>query len=294
MRSSDVREVAGEGHAAVMKLWVRRHRDLSRARNRIVCRLHSVLCELVPGGFAKHISYIQAAKVLESIAAVGAVAAARVELAHELLEDLGRVDEQRRAAKRRLANIVAAAHTTVTDIPGVGPVVAATVLGSVADVRRFPSKDSFAAYNGTAPIEASSGNRTIHRLSRRGNRQLNHVIHMAAVSQISHDTAGRVFYERKTAGGMAPKSALRALKRRVSDAIYARMIADARSSIRDRGRDPGGQAGNDSASSATGSHPATPALRTSHSRAKANSRSSDQAANTSSSMRSSKTRTKTS
>lgn len=60
---------------------------------------------------------------------------------------------------------------------GVGPIVAATVLGYVRDIRRFPTRDRFASYNGTAPIEASSGNRTIHRLSRRRNRQLNYVIH---------------------------------------------------------------------------------------------------------------------
>src|SRR6185312_16885214 len=101
-----------------------------------------------------------------------------------------------------------------------------------------------------APIEASSGNRTIHRLSRRGNRHLNHAIHMAAVSQISHHgTAGRDYYLRKIEEGMAPKSALRSLKRKISDALYARMIADARRAARQPNRGgPGGQTGNDSAS----------------------------------------------
>lgn len=290
LRSPDVHEVSADGDTAIMKLWVRRHRDLSRTRNRIACRLHAVLCDLVPGGFPKAISYIQAAKVLAGITPLGTVDRARVELAHDLLQDLGHVDEQRRAVKARLAKIVTASKTTVTDVSGVGPIVAATVLGSVADVHRFTSKDAFAAYNGTAPIEASSGNRTVHRLSRRGNRQLNHVIHMAAVSQIAHhDTPGRVYYERKVNEGMAPKSALRALKRRVSDAIYARMIADARRAARAQDSDPGGQTGNDSASSATGSHPAgasssdkpLPGHRE-------NSRTSTQAADTSSLVRSSK------
>jgi transposase len=271
MRSPDVRAVAAEDHASVMKVWVRRHRDLSRTRNRIVCRLHAVLCDLIAGGFPKHISAIQAAAVLESIDPVDAVGEARLELAHELLEDLRRVDEQRRAAKRRLTKIVAASGTTVSQVYGAGPVVTATVLGDVGAISRFPTRDHFAAYNGTAPIEASSGNRTIHRLSRRGNRHLNHAIHMAAVSQISHHgTAGRDYYRRKIEEGMAPKSALRALKRKISDALYARMIADARSAARqpDQGG-PGGQTGNDSASSATGSHP-EPALRKSHSRTATN------------------------
>jgi len=275
MRSPDIRAVAAEDHASVMKVWVRRHRDLSRTRNRIVCRLHAVLCDLVAGGFPKQISAIQAAAVLDGIKPVDPVGQARLELAHELLEDLRRVDEQRRAAKRRLTKIVAESGTTVSEVYGAGPVVTATVLGDVGAISRFPTRDHFAAYNGTAPIEASSGNRTIHRLSRRGNRHLNHAIHMAAVSQISHHgTAGRDYYLRKIEEGMAPKSALRALKRKISDALYARMIADARRAARqpDQGG-PGGQTGNDSASSATGSHP-EPALRKSHSRTATNSKSS--------------------
>ena len=83
-------------------------------------------------------------------------------------------------------------------------------------------------YNGTAPIEVSSGPRKIYRLSRRGNRRLNHAIHMAAVTQVSHrHSDGRAYYERKLAEGKTPKEALRALKRQVSDTIFARLQADA-------------------------------------------------------------------
>jgi transposase len=277
MRSSDPRAVAGEDHTAVMKLWARRHRDLSRARSRVVCRLHAVLCELVPGGFPKHISAKQAEAVLQQIQPYNAVAQARLALANELLEDLRRIDAQRREAKKRIAQIVKAAPTRLTDLRGVGPVVAATVLGYVGDIDRFPTRDSFAAYNGTAPIEASSGSRTVHRLSLRGNRQLNHAIHMAAVTQLSHPSAGQDYYLRKRAEGMPPKTALRALKRKVSDALYAQMIADHRRTAGEDDRDPGGHTGNNSASSAAGSHPDTPALRTSHSRAASNSRSTDPA-----------------
>jgi transposase len=267
LRSPDVRAVTAEGDTAVIKLWARRHRDLSRARNRIACRLHAVLCELVPGGFAKEITAGQATHALAVITPLGASAVARLELAHELLDELRIVDEQRRATKNRITRIVAATKTSVTDIYGVGPIIAATVLGYVGDIHRFPTRDRFAAYNGTAPIEASSGNNNVHRLSRRGNRQLNHAIHMAALSQIRYpDTIGRAYYDRKIAEGMKHKSALRALKRKISDAIYARMITDARAEARHAAKDPGGQSGNDSASSAAGSHPEQPALRTSHSR----------------------------
>ena len=121
------------------------------------------------------------------------------------------------------------------------------MIGYVGDVSRFASRDHFAAYNGTAPIEVSSGNRKIYRLSRRGNRRLNHAIHMAAVTQIRirHST-GRAYYDRKIAEGKTHKEALRSLKRRISDALFARLLADARRAA-DAATGPGGQTGNDSA-----------------------------------------------
>ena len=135
------------------------------------------------------------------------------------------------------------------------------MIGYVADAARFPSRDRFAAYNGTAPIEVSSGNRKIYRLSRRGNRRLNHAVHMAAVTQIRHrHSDGRAYYDRKLAEGKTPKEALRSLKRRVSDAIYARLQADARRAAAfARTAGPGGQPGNDSVASAAGSPPKTSA-----------------------------------
>jgi transposase len=139
------------------------------------------------------------------------------------------MDVQLLDAKKKLTVAVRASGTTLTSVFGVGPVVVATVIGDVRDVARFPGRDHFAACNGTAPIEVSSGSRKIYRLSRRGNRRLNHVIHMAAVTQIRYRHGeGRAYYERKLAEGKSPKEALRAFKRRVSDAIFAQLQADAR------------------------------------------------------------------
>jgi transposase len=229
LRSPARRQVTPDDHAAVLKVWSKRHRDLGRARTQVVCRLHAVLCELIPGGVAKQIYAAHAAHLLESVTPSTAVEAARCELAGEFLEDLRRIDAQLREAKKKLDAAVQASGTNLTSIFGVGPVVTATVIGAVRDVSRFPSRDHFAAYNGTAPIEVSSGRRKIYRLSRRGNRRLNHAIHMAAVTQIRyHHSDGRAYYERKLAEGKTPKEALRALKRRISDAIYAHLQADAR------------------------------------------------------------------
>jgi transposase len=256
LRSSTVREVHVEDHAAVMKVWAKRHRDLSRQHNRVACRLHSVLCDLVPGGIAGEISPAHATRLLDGLEPAGAVATARPQRAVELVADLVRLVDQRRDARRRIAAAVAASKTTVTELFGVGPIVAATVIGEVGDVSRFPTRDHFAAYNGTAPIEASSGGRRkVFRLSRRGNRRLNHVIYMAAVTQIRfRHTDGRAYYDRKIAQGHTGKEAIRALKRRISDAIYTRLRHDAERTAH-VAAGPGGHSRNDSVACAAGSHP---------------------------------------
>ena len=251
LRSAAGQEVTADGHARVLKVWAKRHRDLSRARNQAVCRLHAVLCELIPGGVADEITAGQAARLLSQISPSGPVAQARCELAAELLADIRHLDARRRDARTKLAAAVKASGTSLTEVFGVGPVIAATVIGDVVIVARFPTRDHFAAYNGTAPVEVSSGERKIYRLSLRGNRRLNHAIHMAAITQIRHKHSdGRAYYERKIAEGKTHKEALRCLKRRISDAIYARLRADARLV------GPGGQPGNHSVSRAASSHPA--------------------------------------
>jgi transposase len=172
LRSRTVREVAADDHCAVLKMWSRRQHDLGRNRTRIACRLHASLCELVPGGIGKEITIAHAARVLAQAARSGAVQLARAELAADLLEDLRRADEQLRETKKKLAAAVRATGTSLTEIFGVGPVIAATVIGETGDVSRFAGRDAFAACNGTAPIEVSSGKRKVFRLSRRGNRRI--------------------------------------------------------------------------------------------------------------------------
>ena len=255
LRSPGVREARRDDHAAVLKVWSKRHRDLGRSRTQVACRLHAVLCELVPGGVSKAITAGQAAALLESITPAGAVAAARCELAAGFIEDLRRIDVQMRDTKKKLATVVRAAGTSLPGLFGVGPVIAAAVIGDVRHASRFPSRNHFAAYNGTAPIEVSSGGRKIYRLSRRGNRRLNHAIHMAAVTQIRNPgSEGRAYFEKKLAEGKTRKEALRALKRQVSDAIFACLQADARRADA-QVKGPGGQPGNHSVSRAAGSHP---------------------------------------
>ena len=264
LRSAACPPVRADDHAAVLKVRAKRHRDLSRARNQVTCRLHAVLCELVPGGVSKEIYAAAAARILAQVQPCSAVQAARRELAGEFLADLRRIDSQRRDTRKKLAAAVRASGTTVTEVFGVGPVV-----GGRRDRRRprhlpLPGPGCFAAYNGTAPVEVSSGNRVIYRLSLRGNRRLNHAIHMAAVTQIRYrHTKGRAYYEKKLAEGKTSEEALRALKRQVSDAIYQKMKADAAAPPALRARE--GTRGT-ALSPARPAAPRRPALRPGHSR----------------------------
>jgi transposase len=269
LRSTARREVAAEDHAAVLKVWATRHRDLARARNQVACRLHAVLCDLLAGGVSKEITAAHAARILEQLTPSGPVAAARCELAGQFLQDLRGLDAQLRDTKKKLAAAVRASGTSLTEVFGFGPVSTGTVIGDVTDVTRFPNRDHFASYNGTAPVEVSSGDRKIYRLSLRGNRRINHALHMAAITQIRHaHSGGRAYYDRKIAEGKTHKEALRCLKRRISDAVFAHLQADAqKATATAAAKGPGGQPGNHSVSRAAGSHPRAPALRTSHSRA---------------------------
>jgi transposase len=227
LRHANLQTVQAEDHVAVLRLLARRHHQLTAGRTRAICRVHALLCELVEGGLPARLSAARAASELRRVRPSDTVAAERKRLASELLDEARRADRALFELRERIEHAVAASSTTVTEVFGVGPIVAAYLIGYSGDIRRFPTAGHYARYNATAPIEASSGPRVRHRLNPNGNRQLNHAIHMIAVTQIAHDTPGRAYYERKQAERKTRKEALRALKRRISDAVYARLVADA-------------------------------------------------------------------
>ena len=228
LRSPTLRPVQAVDHGAVLRLLAKRNLDIGGHRTRVVCRLHAALATLTPGGMAKKLNVSDAQAFLDDVQPGSPVEHVRVELARELLADVGRLDQQLKDSHQRIRVAVTASNTTLTDIFGIGPVIACALIGYTCDVRRFANRDRFAAYNGTAPVEVSSGGRVTHRLSRRGNRRLNHAIHMAAVTQIRHaHSEGRAFFDRKVAEGKTKKEALRALKRQVSNAVYRQLLIDA-------------------------------------------------------------------
>ncbi|MDP8928348.1 MAG: transposase [Actinomycetota bacterium] len=224
-----LRQVTLEDTTMVLRLLSDRRDQLSRERNRIVCRMHVQFRHLRAGGAKTSLTADQAGRLLRTIRGDGVVDEHRRQLLRELLADLRRVDRQLSDIDGRIHQAVVASGTTLTDIVGVGPILAAVILGHVGDVARFPSRGHFASYAGTAPIEASSADRSVHRLSRRGNRRLNAAIHMVVLSQLSHDSVGRAYLDRRMDEGKTRREAMRALKRQLSNVIYRHLVADAQS-----------------------------------------------------------------
>jgi transposase len=226
LRSDRLRVVEPDDHVVVLRLLVKRHRDMARLRNKHCSRLHALLLELEAGGIGVKISVTNASGLLDRVTVTDEAVRYRILVAREVVDDIDRLDERLRASKKRIAVAVQASGTSVTNIVGVGPIGAATIIGYTKDITRFPTKGHYATYNATAPIEVSSAGNTRHRLNLRGSRIFNHAIHIAAVTQLRHDTNGRAYYDKKIAEGKTPKEAIRALKRRISDAVYQRLIAD--------------------------------------------------------------------
>lgn len=215
-------------HRVVLRLLADRDHQITANRTRTICRLHALLCLLIEGGTGRLLTVAKAEQLLASVHIGDAVSAERVAAANELLDEIRDYDIARKDVRARTATVIKSTGSTITNVHGIGPLTAAIIIGGAGDIRRFPTAGHFARHNGTAPIEASSGPKKRHRLNPRGDRQLNHAIHMAAVTQVGHDTAGRVYYLRKQAEGKTRKEALRALKRQLSDAVYQRLIDDAR------------------------------------------------------------------
>ena len=216
-------------HREVCRLVVRRHGDLARWRNKLCCRLHALVAELIPGGISKEVVVSQARSLLDSVVLDGPAVSERHRQALELTSEIDELDSMLRDTRARVTAAVAASNTTLTDVFGIGPIIAAMLIGYSGDPTRFATASRYAAYTGTAPIEFSSGGRVVHRLSRRGNRKLNHALHMAAVTQIRHaHSPGRGYYDRKREQGHTPREAIRSLKRRLSDVAWRHLVADAR------------------------------------------------------------------
>ena len=225
-----------------------RRDELSRARVQALGRLHRLFPQLVPGEAPVKKFTAQYAALLAGVRPRDPVGRTRRRMAAMEVADLQRLDAQLKALTGELRAEVLARGSHLMEIHGIGPARAARILADVADVAGFADRNHFASWTGTAPIDASSGEHVRHRLSRAGNRRLNHVLHIAAVVQLRNDTAGRAYFRRKRAAGKTGLEAIRCVKRRLSDVVYRQLVADAnrahdtvQGAVHDAG--PGGHGG---------------------------------------------------
>lgn len=244
--------VVAEDLSAVLALLDERRDNVTTQRTRLVNQLHAVMRDLVPGGAPTDLNAAVASRLLTAVRPVGPVEVARKQLARDLVAEVRDADQRIKALTAQLAATVAEHGSTLTTLDGVGPVVAARLLGRTRQASRFPSPSAFAAYAGVAPIEVASGDRARHRLPRGGDRQLNYALHIIALTQVRMRTSrGRVYYDTKVAAGKTHNEAMRCLKRRLADHVWRLMIADERRAA----AGPGGHSGATLQSSATGSTP---------------------------------------
>ncbi|GAA0314793.1 IS110 family transposase [Kineococcus aurantiacus] len=226
LRTPGLRAVTVDGEHVALRLLADRRDELGVRRTETVNRIHKLLLELMPGGAKKFLSAAQAKALVATVRPRDVVGKTRRRIVVALIDELAATDKLIKAANKELTKLVTASGSRLMDLPGIGPSTAARLIGDVGDIARFPSKGHFASWNGTAPIDASSGDSDHQRLSRAGNRRMNRVLHTMAIVQLRHETEGRRYFDRKKAAGKSPMEALRALKRRLSDVVYRQMVAD--------------------------------------------------------------------
>lgn len=254
LRTSNLVRVQADPELVVMGMLVDRRDELGRARTQTVNRLHRLLLELFPGGAKKFLSAAQARALVATIKPRNIVGKTRRRLVVELITELEAIDKKIKTTEKDLRELVLARGSTLLDLHGIGPSGAARLLADVGDVHRFGNRNRFASWNGTAPLDASSGEQQTAPVIRAGNRRINRTLHIIGIVQLRNLTAGRAYFDSKKAAGKTSMEAMRALKRRLSNVVYACMLADQK---RREAAGPGGHSGTTLQSSVTGLTPDT-------------------------------------
>jgi transposase len=250
----DGRPLASEGVTDALALLDESRMNLAQSRVRLVNQLHALLRELLAGGAPTDLSANTAAGLLRQVRPAGDVERVRKQIATGLVAQIRSIDALLKTNAKQISELVAASGSTLTDTVGIGAITAGRLIGRTGRADRFPSSASFANYAGAAPIEVASAEKTRHRLSRSGDRQLNAALHTVAITQIrTPGSRGHTYYNEKIAQGKTAREARRCLKRRLADHIWRTMITDQRRVA----TDPGGHPGATLQSSATGSTPTT-------------------------------------
>ena len=240
VRTQNLRVLTADGELEALRMLTDRRDELVRLRVQTVNRLQRLLFELIPGQHKRDLTALQAKAMLATVRPRDIAGKTRRRIAAEELADLVAVEAKIKKFRAELKAMVISRGSRLMDIPGVGPVVAARVLADVGDIARFADRNRFASWTGTAPLDVSSGEQNRHRLSRAGNRRMNHMLHIAAMTQVRLDSEGRGYYRRKLAVKKTHLAAMRCLKRRISDVVYRQLVADAQA-VDETG--PGGHCG---------------------------------------------------
>ena len=232
LREPDLPRLTEDQLDADLKLLVDARDQLVAEATRVRNRLHALLLAVAPGyrdetGALSNKAGLATAKQLVIKGRLAEPVRARLALA--AITRLHQIEIEAHQLKVDITTAVTARQPgQLLAIRGVGPIVAAKILGETRGVERFPTAAAFAAHTGTAPLPASSGQTTRHRLNRGGNRQLNRALFTVAMVQARWDPNGRAYLERKKAEGKTPAEARRCLKRHLANTVYNAMLADAR------------------------------------------------------------------
>jgi transposase len=222
--------------AMEIRLLSDHRKDLVAERTRVQNRLRWHLLELCPelerslgrGSLAHPRQLARADRRLRRLPAC-----ARVRIAREQITQLRDLTRRADALERELLALVTAHRPQLLAETGCGALTAALLIGRTAGAERFPSDASFARQTGTAPIPCSSGQRHRHRLDRGGDRQLNHALHVIAITRARHDPATQAYLARKQAEGKGKKGALRCLKRHLARRFHYLLSLPAETPQRD-------------------------------------------------------------
>ncbi len=218
-RMKGLHPVRADAQLEVLRVLADRRRALGGDHIRMICQLHQLLADLIPGGAKKSLSAAQAQALLSRVRPRDPAGQARRHVAAELIADLERSYQRKKAAGKELIASLKATGTTLMTLEGLGPSSAARLLVEAGDITRFPDRGHFASWNGTAPAGASCGDHVRHRPSRAGNRQINRVLHIMAAGWLRHRPRAAPAMTARSPpgkpGGSDARAQAQALRRRV-------------------------------------------------------------------------------
>lgn len=224
-REGDLPTARLDGDERRVRLLGDHRDDLVTERTRYQNRLHWHLHEIDPE-LTLAASSLNRYVVLDRIGALCATHQGTVaEIAGELVDKIRALTVRINELEREITALVTPMAPALLELPGCGALSAAKIIGETAGIDRFESRARFARFNGTAPIPVWSSNTARFRLNRGGNRQVNAALHRIAVTQLRVGP-GRHYVERRIGMGNTKTEAIRALRRRISDEVYRRLISD--------------------------------------------------------------------